>query len=553
MRGWGIGTSQGLCVVLYCSSAARHVPPGNATPATIHLAQCPAVNHRYPPPNPNRNRCPAARCRGRGSWEPHQLWRRPRCRMAPAGTTTADAGAERLPATAPAALPSSRRSSGATNTATFVVEDDPDYVSPYGDDSAAHALYSALVTLALGVLGRCGPARPTQATVRRRLKGGLPCCCRWWWRAPLAGWRSPGMVHWLPPSVIGHGARHARVVGGLPCVAVAAVVSGPGGGGRGGRQSLLCLGWYRLVRGRGTALGWVAVWGGGRLRQRRNLQWVGGKVAGPPPTHPAPSHARHRPFLCAPLPSPQTHAHIYRTTLPPPPCTPSIPPTPTPAPAPTPQRVPATLPLPPNVGHFICLPAQHGAACALCLLKGGRRVCVFWGVWGRVGCRDACMPSAATHPRMCNGPVSWPRHCPGDAPAAAAPTAAALLQALCHHHPHPNPHPYPQHARAHTHTRAGWLALASAAALLGLGLAWALPASAIPAHPDTCASLPPPPAPAPADRHRRRRADHGARGLCERPHVLHAGAGGRLLGPLVVRGAGRVGGRRQGQGGPVGQ
>ncbi|KXZ50238.1 hypothetical protein GPECTOR_17g876 [Gonium pectorale] len=37
--------------------------------------------------------------------------------------------------------------------ASVVIEDDPDYVPPFGKDSAGHALYSALVTLTLGVLG----------------------------------------------------------------------------------------------------------------------------------------------------------------------------------------------------------------------------------------------------------------------------------------------------------------------------------------------------------------------------------------------------------------
>lgn len=35
-----------------------------------------------------------------------------------------------------------------------VVEDDPHYVPPFGKDTHGHALYSALVTLTLGVLGR---------------------------------------------------------------------------------------------------------------------------------------------------------------------------------------------------------------------------------------------------------------------------------------------------------------------------------------------------------------------------------------------------------------
>ncbi|GFR48278.1 hypothetical protein Agub_g10053 [Astrephomene gubernaculifera] len=37
--------------------------------------------------------------------------------------------------------------------AAVIVEDDPDYVSPFGKDTTGHALYSALVTLTLGVLG----------------------------------------------------------------------------------------------------------------------------------------------------------------------------------------------------------------------------------------------------------------------------------------------------------------------------------------------------------------------------------------------------------------
>ncbi|GLC55693.1 hypothetical protein PLESTB_001015400 [Pleodorina starrii] len=37
--------------------------------------------------------------------------------------------------------------------ALVVIENDPDYVSPFGKDTAGHALYSALVTLTLGVLG----------------------------------------------------------------------------------------------------------------------------------------------------------------------------------------------------------------------------------------------------------------------------------------------------------------------------------------------------------------------------------------------------------------
>ncbi|GLI61167.1 hypothetical protein VaNZ11_003454 [Volvox africanus] len=37
--------------------------------------------------------------------------------------------------------------------AAVLIEDDPNYISPFGKDSVAHALYSALVTLTLGVLG----------------------------------------------------------------------------------------------------------------------------------------------------------------------------------------------------------------------------------------------------------------------------------------------------------------------------------------------------------------------------------------------------------------
>ena len=63
----------------------------------------------------------------------------------------------------------------------LIVETDPDWVSPYGSqkDSNRRAFYSAVVTLTLGVLGRCDCACVLAS-------GGLISACHWHLLFPLS-------------------------------------------------------------------------------------------------------------------------------------------------------------------------------------------------------------------------------------------------------------------------------------------------------------------------------------------------------------------------------